>query len=67
MAESTSEPRDQGKAEGDKKQKKNRRRCQSHRQNLRDSRNRVNFLKEKVMYNALIGLTGWARGFLSRA
>ena len=59
---STSETRDQRKTEGDKKQKKNfRRRCQFHRQNLRDSRSKINYLIEKVMYKALIGLTGGTR------
>ena len=61
---STSETRDQRKTEADKKQKKNsRRRCRSHRQNLRDSRNRINYLIEKVIYKALIGLTGGTRIF----
>ena len=64
---STSETRDQRKTEGDKKQKKNSRRlCRSHHQNLRDSRNRINYLIEKVMYKALIGIIRGTRISLAR-
>ena len=68
MAKSTSEIRDQRKDEGNKTQKKNSEDgADLTVKTSRDSRNRMNYLIGKVMYKALIGLTGGARGFLSRA